>query len=871
MGLSPIAPVMPMRRTTVRPVVGVVPFLALGILLHRTAPRVPAIWLMASIAFAVLTVLSLVHAGWSLAALALALTAVGITAAQIDWFYYPRHHIGLFSGADPRLAQIEVEVDDAPRLTTDAHRKHIPPRMSFPGTVRRIKTWNGWIKACGSIQVAVAEPVTGIIAGQELSLTGLLQRPPTAMNPGQFDWGSYYRGQRVLAEMRVGHGYDVRIIGRLRCWPLPAIRHGAAAMLARGIPPDREEDGALLAALVLGERGPALRAVQDNFQHTGTSHLLASSGLRVGIFAACLYGLCQILCLRPRVSLLLVTVAVIALGLLMWPTPQAIRPVLLSAALGLALLGRRGVDSLQILALAAISILIIHPLDLYSAGFQLSFITVAGMILLTRPLLEFFCSFENPHRRAARGLPQQGAWARCRDRMADWFRGLLSAAVVAWAVSLPLVAWHFEQLNPWAIPIGILLSPLVMASLVGGFCKIILTAIIPSGAGAWAFIALAPVDCLRHAIGWMAKLPLADVPVSAPPISMIVAYYALLCVPILLRTPVATAFFSRLVAPFRERPGGRVNLSRIGRWLRRSTPLAGCLFFIWSPLHVARARPTDQALRVTLLSLGAGQCAVIETPNGQAILFDDGSSTLSDTLHSCLAPFLRHEGRSWIDSIYLSHGDYDHISAAEATVNEYGVHAVLTSPHFRQNAAESGAAKSLLNFLDHHGPSPRLIHRGDRIDLGTGAVIDVLWPPVDSTFNSNNTGLVLRLTYAGHSILFPADIQELPERALLRNPIQLRSDVLVAPHHGSSESSTGDFVAAVAPRFILSSNASRLTTKQRVFEKLIGGRRLYRTPRCGAITVVIRADGTIHVSTFNVDRHARSSTDPTYAGDEMGD
>lgn len=867
--MVPIAsPGIPTRPTTVRPVVHAVLFLALGIALHRTVPRAPAVWLLASIALAGSAGLLLKHAGGSLLALSLALTTVGITAAQIDWFYYPRQHVGMFAGTDPRLAQVEVEVDDAPHLTFDAHRKHIPPRMSFPATIRRIKSWDGWIDACGSIQVSVSESVNGLAAGQKLTLTGLLQRPLAAMNPGQFDWANYYRTQRVLAELRVGHGYDVRIIGQGRSWPLPGIRRSAAALLSRGIAPDREVDGALLTALVLGQRGPALRDVQENFRHTGTSHLLASSGLRVGIFAACLYVLCQILCLRPRMSLGLVTLSVIALGLLMWPTPQAIRPVLLSAALGFALLGRRGVDSLQILALAAISILIFHPLDLYGAGFQLSFITVAGMILFTPLLTKFLDSFESPHRRAARGLPQRGIWDRYRDRMSVWFRGVLAAAVVAWAVSLPLVAWHFEQLNPWAVPIGILLSPLVMASLIGGFFKVILTASIPSGAGVWAFVALAPVDCLRHAIGWMAKLPLADVPISAPPMSVIITYYALLCWPAFLQNSAVAALISRISLKFANTPSAQQTAARVGLWSGRLAPLAGCILVFWLPFRGALSRPGDAAVRLTLLSVGAGQCAVVEIPSGRAILLDDGSSTLSDTLHDCLAPFLRHEGRSRIDSIYLSHGDYDHISAAEETVVEYDVRAVLTSPYFRRHAQESGTAKGLLNFLDHHGPAPRLIQRGDRIDLGNGAAIDVLWPPADSRLNSNNTGLVLRLTYANRSILFPADIQEPPERELLRNPGKLRSDVLVAPHHGSSESSTGDFVAAVAPRFILSSNSSRLSTKQRIFEEVVRGRMLYRTPRCGAITVDIKPDGAIQVVCFSAHHRLGGPTNSTFEGDE---
>jgi competence protein ComEC len=131
---------------------------------------------------------------------------------------------------------------------------------------------------------------------------------------------------------------------------------------------------------------------------------------------------------------------------------------------------------------------------------------------------------------------------------------------------------------------------------------------------------------------------------------------------------------------------------------------------------------------------------------------------------------------------------------------------------------------------------------------GRGLEIEVLWPPAQCAMNSNNAGLVLRVVCAGKSILFPADIQEAAERELLKHPERLRSDILIAPHHGSGEPTTRQFVRAVDPKVILSSNDYRLTSKQRIFETEIDRRPLFRTGTCGAITVTIQRDGSIWVS-----------------------
>ena len=130
----------------------------------------------------------------------------------------------------------------------------------------------------------------------------------------------------------------------------------------------------------------------------------------------------------------------------------------------------------------------------------------------------------------------------------------------------------------------------------------------------------------------------------------------------------------------------------------------------------------------------------------------------------------------------------------------------------------------------------------------------MLWPPANCSFNSNNAGLVLRLTCGGRSVLFPADIQEPAERELLKHPGELKSDVLVAPHHGSAEGTTLQFIRAVAPKVILSSNDSRLTRKQRLFDSETAGIPLYRTSRYGAISVEIGPTGTVKIIPFHGNR-----------------
>jgi competence protein ComEC len=284
------------------------------------------------------------------------------------------------------------------------------------------------------------------------------------------------------------------------------------------------------------------------------------------------------------------------------------------------------------------------------------------------------------------------------------------------------------------------------------------------------------------------------------------------------------------------------------RWILRCAPVAGVFAIIFLPMFPSRGSADE--LHITLLSLGAGQCAVIEPPTGDPILFDAGSSSVSDLVSKIVGPFLRTEGRRHVDEVFLSHGDYDHISAAGEIAGTYGVHEFFISPHFRRNAEGNLPDQQLLETLDKLNLTPRIIQTGNHFDLPNDTHVDVLWPPADGEWNSNNAGLVLRLTYAGRTILFPADIQDPAFLGLLKHPEQLKADILIAPHHGSSEILTPQFLHAVAPQIILSSNAWTLTNKQKRFDIMAGSIPLYRTSVCGAIMITISKDGKISQSTF---------------------
>lgn len=796
----------------------------------------------------------------------------GLLAGQLAAYHYAPDHVGLYASDDSRLAQFELALDDPPRVITNPfdQRRASPPKQVALARAVRIRTTAGWRDCCGDLLLQISDPNPDLAAGQLVRATGMLQRPAPAMNPGQFDWAAYYRDRRVLASLSVGHGASLVVLSDEGPTVWTAARLRVRELLAEGFPADRGLDHALLRALLLGDNDPQLRDVQDQFQKTGTAHHLAISGTHIAVVGGILWFLLRVTGVRPRRAATVVLIVVVGYGALALPSAPVVRSVVLAAAFCAGMLAGRVGRGLQLLAASVVLMLVFHPPDLFNAGFQLSFGTVLGLVLFSRQALnglQTMRGWNDPDAVVLRSFEHPSPLRRAWDHANRVLLEALAAGLVAWLVSMPLIAFHFEQLNPWAIVAGIVLAPIVFVALVGGLLKVVLTLLWPWQAAAWAWAAVWPVVAMRKTVEWLATWPSADVPVPPSPLWLLAAFYGLLLVGLIRRVPTSL------------------------RWVLRVARLV-CALFIVIPSWQAVVNPAVPAgtTRVTLLAVGAGQCAVVQPPGGRTVMLDAGSASLADLLGKCVGPFLRHARCASVDTLVLSHADQDHVSAAAEVVRAYGVREVLTGARFTDHPGEQ--VSGLLADLARLERPPRVLLPGQENPLGRETMIEVLWPPpllppepadVPSSLagattsakkpagrasggkataaksaaaksspgrDSNDGCLVFKLTHAGRSILFPGDIQDGAMRELLKRPDLLKADVLVAMHHGSAESLTKAFVDAVDPKYIIASNDRTLTAKQRAFDRAVAGRTLLRTHECGAITITMDREGNLTVEPF---------------------
>ncbi len=627
--------------------------------------------------------------------------------------------------------------------------------------------------------------VPALVAGERWRFTVRLKRPRGFMNPGGFDYEGWLfrQGVRATGYVRAGAGHER--LAPPPSWPVSSwsLRWSLDRLrqaLYREI--DTRLAGwelrGLVAALAMGERQGIQEHHWQVLRGTGTTHLMAISGLHVGMVAGLAFWLVRwgwsrvpalsLYLAAPRaaaVAALLAAGVYAALAGFSVPTQRAL--IMVGVAMVSWFFQTRWRPG-DVLALALWGVLWWDPLSVLSAGLWLSFAAVAGIL------------FAMGGRPAARG-----AWWR-------WGR-------LHWVAALgvaPLSLWFFHQqalaaplANFLAVPwVGLLVVP----------CALLGAVLLPLWPAAGEVLLQAAVLCLSGlwpVLEAMAAWPGAQWFHAPPAWGLAVAVVAvLLC-----------------LAP-RGLPG---------RWLG----VLGLLPLVL-PLQ---PRPAEGELWFTLLDVGQGLAAVAQTRE-HVLVYDTGPrySDRFDAGSAVLVPFLRSRGIRRVDLLVLGHGDRDHSGGAATLLAALPVARILASAPARVPPAAGW-----------EGPPPAPCRAGQHWRWN-GISFHMLHPQPVSDLRGNDASCVLRIRAGRHAVLLPGDIERRGERALLRHHrAGLASQILVVPHHGSRTSSTPAFVAAVRPDYALFAvgyrNRYRLPAAAVVQRYRAQGSRLLDSARHGAM------------------------------------
>ncbi|MBK1694770.1 DNA internalization-related competence protein ComEC/Rec2 [Chromatium weissei] len=635
----------------------------------------------------------------------------------------------------------------------------------------------------GLVRLAWYQPAPALNAGERWRLAVRLKPRHSSANPNGMD------GERVLFAQSIQATGTVRratariavVNARLdasggKYW-LARWRQRIAAHLTQ-ITGATDARG-LVQALTIGETSQLQTADWEALTLTGTSHLIAISGWNVAMIAGVFIGFTRWLWSRsarltqllatPRAGAVVGMVAAVGYAGLAGFAISTQRALIMLLILLSAQLWQRTLRPYHALTLALVGVLLVDSSTVLSYGFWLSFGAVAVLLF-----------------HLGQRLPRRDLWTQ-------WGRAQTAVTIGL----LPLLVLLFGQIslisplvNLLAVPVFAVLLPLVLI--------VSLLSLIPELTAPLLWTAQLLNFCM-DGLTWIATLPDIAPTLSAPPL------WAWL---------VAGIGVALLLAP-RGLPG---------RWL-------GMVLLL--PLITLRPpRPVDGELWFTLLDVGQGLAAVMQTAEG-TLVFDTGSGSADgfNAGSAVIAPFLLAQGITRVERVVISHADQDHAGGLVGLAKRVTLAQVQSGEPVR--LAFSGATRCSAGETWHWaGVRFEFLHPAQAFELG------------------NQSSCVLRIETAGRAILLTGDADQQIERALVAQfGAALKSTVLVAGHHGSNTSSAGIFLNTVKPEWVFFSagyaNQFRFPTK--AVRERIAVRRIKtcNTASAGAIQLRIHANGQI--------------------------
>jgi competence protein ComEC len=539
------------------------------------------------------------------------------------------------------------------------------------------------------------------------------------------------------------------------------------------------ENQALFQAMILGETQNVSQKMREPFNITGLGHLLAVSGLHIGLVGWLAYALFKgLLSISYRFALqtnirrlaaIMTCIPVIVYAFLAGFQVSSQRAMIMALAYLFSIIVGREKEIWSTLAVAAFGVLAMNPHSLFSISFQLSFCAVVGILWLAPPI----------YRKILAPLDEHIESGSLTFRLYRYMGGLLAISASAMIFLFPIVSFYFHRVSMVALPANLMAVPILGLWVIP--LGLLSAAALPVSStladlaiqlGAWG------MEWMSAIIRFWSQVPWASLWVVTPNPFEILLFYGLLFF----------IFFFR-----------RWSWTKVG--LVSFLLLAVGDFSYWT--YKTQFNPH---LEVTFLDVGQGNSALIRFPGRQRMLIDGGGFSRStfDLGKNVVAPFLWRLKMLRVDYLVMSHPQSDHMN---------GLHFIASHFHAKEfwsngDEVEKESFKDLMRILEEKKIEkllPRDLMTGKEI---SGVKIEVLHPRPDQgksryskgSSRLNNHSLVLRLTYGEKSVLFPGDLEQAGEETLVSSTgCLLQSDILLVPHHGSKSSCSELFLQEVKP------------------------------------------------------------------------
>lgn len=593
---------------------------------------------------------------------------------------------------------------------------------------------------------------SNIELGDKIEFQGIFKTPMTNTNPKLYNYRENLISKDIYTSINIKANEILELDKSSRSFKYKmrsSFRSKVESTFDKYLDKDNSD---LLKGIVLGDYNYLDEEYLKTYRDIGLAHILAVSGLHIGIIAgAIVFFMSRIGLNRKWNTIITISIIWIYAYLIGFPS-SILRANIMFSLLFIGFLMAEPYDSINALFLSFLILILSNPLSILSVGFQLSYAATFSILYFTPRIRKAFYYFEN-NKRYKKNLIST-----------------VSALVGLYIGILPIQIYYFNEFSPMSIVSNILIAPIISFVLVGSFILLIVESIFSPLNIVLGFVINTGLNIERLLVGIIYRFNSLNFKIGSPNIFQIFLYYVLIFI------------------IFRV-----IDFSTFKKNVIKSIYIYLIFFLIFS----LGFEINDNSLEIDFIDVGQGDAALIRTRSGD-YLVDTGGEVFGDfdICKNITLPYLEKHGIKKLKGVFITHFHLDHCKGIPILAENLHIENIFIS--YENSESE------IYNYILNSKIPLVLLKAGDNFHIDKNTSINIISPKssyIDMAYSENNLSLVFDISYYNRKILFTGDAEVEIERDIEDELNKV--DILKVGHHGSSTSSTEGFLNRIKPDLAL--------------------------------------------------------------------
>ncbi len=615
--------------------------------------------------------------------------------------------------------------------------------------------------------------------GSEIYFKASPKLPMENTNPGLFNYRLYLKSKKIYSTMTV-EAHTIEKIDIDNIAFKYKLKEGSINRIEKLFEPYlNEKNNLLITSIILGNSDYLNKEDVQLYRDMGLAHILAVSGLHIGIISSFLMFIISRLGIKRKSNVIITLIFIWTYGYIIGYPDSILRASILFSFLYLSKILHRVFDSINILSLAALILLFINPYSLFSVGFQLSFVASGSIIIFTQRIVDLLYPF--------------------KGKVIDTISSLLAVNIGV----LPIQAYYFNRISILGFLANIIIVPILSFSLIIAFIMVGLELVFPSFNIILARILNLSLSFQFFILKLLESFPRNIIKIHSPDIATILSIYLIVFI-----------IFDL------------IDIRSFGKKTEKAIIIYLIFLIFFNLVNI------KESMEIHFIDVGQGDSILIKL-NKKNLLIDTGGSIFKNNniSENIVLPYLEKIGVRSLDAIFITHFHEDHCQGLPLMLQEFKVKNIFIS---------HTPTEEYLKLMDKNKFT--FLRKGNSIDIDKNTSFKILWPMEERDYeeNLNNKSMVGLLNYKGIKALFTGDIECQVEEKLLDNIDKV--DILKVAHHGSDTSSIKSFIEKTNPEISLISvgrNNIYSHPSKEVLDELKEVSQVYRTDKNGLVKIII--------------------------------